>query len=67
MAINEDGSRTVRDGSSSFVLGNQDFRELSFRSNVVLRFEYHPGSTFYAVWQQDRADSAAYRRASSSI
>ena len=26
----------------------------SFRSNLVLRWEWRPGSTLYLVWQQDR-------------
>ena len=26
----------------------------SFRSNVVLRWEWRPGSTLYVVWQQNR-------------
>jgi hypothetical protein len=26
------------------------------RGTVVLRWEYSPGSTFYAVWTQNRAD-----------
>ena len=29
----------------------------------MLRWEYRPGSTFYAVWQQDRFDARAYARA----
>ena len=33
-----------------------DFRTRSFRSNVVLRWEYLPGSTLFLVWSQDRAD-----------
>jgi hypothetical protein len=60
---NSDGTRTIRDGLSTFTIENNDFKELSFRSNVVLRWEYRPGSTFYAVWQQDRSRSAAYTRA----
>jgi hypothetical protein len=35
----------------------QDFNVQSFRTNVVLRWEWRPGSTFYAVWQQNRAAS----------
>ena len=31
-----------------------DFNELSFNSNVVLRWEYLPGSTIYLVWSQSR-------------
>ena len=50
-----DGSREVRIGDSAFTLRNRDFNNLSFRSNVVLRWEWRPGRTFYAVWQQDRS------------
>lgn len=32
-----------------------DFRVRSFRSNVVLRWEYLPGSTLFVVWTQDRS------------
>lgn len=34
---------------------NRDFHVTSFRSNLVLRWEWRPGSTLYLVWQQDRA------------
>jgi hypothetical protein len=57
IAASADGSRTVRDGGDSFVLRNRDFNVRSFRSNVVLRWEWRPGSAFYLVWQQDRSDS----------
>ena len=35
----------------------RDFNTLSFRSNVVLRWEWRPGSTLYLVWQQDRSET----------
>ncbi len=35
-------------------LQSRDFNELSFNSNVVLRWEYLPGSTIYLVWSQAR-------------
>ncbi len=54
-----DGSYKVTDGSSTFTLGNRDFNIRSFRSNVVLRWEWRPGSTLYVVWQQNRADNLA--------
>ena len=54
VVIQGDASRVVNDGSATFTLENRDFNVRSFRSNVVLRWEYRPGSTFYAVWQQDR-------------
>ena len=38
-------------------LGSRDFHLQSLRSNVVLRWEYRPGSFFYVVWQQDRSGS----------
>lgn len=55
LAVNPDGSQVVTAGTSSFPLRNRDFNTLSFRSNVVLRWEWRAGSTFYLVWQQDRA------------
>jgi hypothetical protein len=55
LQILEDGSRLVTEGTSSFTLRNRDFNTLSFRSNVVLRWEWRPGSTLYLVWQQDRS------------
>ncbi len=33
---------------------NPDFNVKQFRSNVVLRWEYQPGSTLFAVWSQGR-------------
>ena len=56
----EDGSYTVVDGNSSFALANRDFNIRSFRSNVVLRWEWRPGSTLFVVWQQNRASREAY-------
>ena len=49
-----DGSIVVTDGSAAFTLANNDFNVHSFRSNIVLRWEYRPGSTLYLVWQQSR-------------
>jgi len=57
LSVNPDGSQVVSAGGSTFTLRNRDFNTLSFRSNVVLRWEYRPGSTLYMVWQQDRAES----------
>jgi hypothetical protein len=56
LAVQPDGSLAVTDGSSAFTLRNLDFNVLSFRSNVVLRWEWRPGSTLYFVWQQDREE-----------
>ena len=51
---NPDGSWTVTDGASTFDLDNEDFNVRSFRSNMVLRWEWRRGSTMYLVWQQNR-------------
>ena len=48
------GRRTVQAGASSFSINNNDFNVRSFRSNVVVRWEWRPGSTVFLVWQQDR-------------
>jgi hypothetical protein len=55
ITMNPDGSQAVSAGASSFTLRNRDFNTLSFRSNVVLRWEWRTGSTLYLVWQQDRS------------
>ncbi len=38
-----------------------DFNVRSFRSNLVLRWEWRPGSTLYLVWQQDKAADERFR------
>ena len=42
------------DGGVDFSIQNPDFNYQQFRSNLVLRWEYKTGSTFYLVWSQDR-------------
>jgi hypothetical protein len=44
------------DGSPDrFVIAFDDFNVREIRSNLVLRWEYRPGSTLFLVWQQNRA------------
>ena len=50
-----DGSLEVA-APEPFTLANRDFNVQSFRSNIVLRWEWRAGSTLYVVWQQDRSD-----------
>ena len=38
-----------------------DYTRLSLRGNAVLRWEWRPGSTVYAVWQQVRDEREAFR------
>lgn len=62
--VHPDGSRTVVDGTTRFLLPNRDFNVKSFRSTTVMRWEWRPGSTLYLVWQQDRsADDLPQERA----
>ena len=42
----------------AFSFGNPDFNYKSLRGTIVLRWEYRPGSLFYLVWTQNRADFA---------
>jgi len=44
----------VTDGAEEFSFIREDFRALSFRSNLVMRWEWLPGSTLFLVWQLDR-------------
>jgi hypothetical protein len=44
--------------SPAFSFRDPDFNLKSLRGTVVLRWEYRPGSTFYLVWTQNRADYA---------
>jgi hypothetical protein len=47
------------DGGATLRLDDPDFNLRSFRSNVVLRWEWRPGSTLFLVWQQDRSNPLA--------
>jgi hypothetical protein len=48
-----------RDGTDDFTFANPDFTFRELRSNVVLRWEYRPGSTLFVVWSQGRSLSDA--------
>ncbi len=51
----ERGIYEVTDGSDTFQIEQEDFNILSYRTNLVLRWEWRPGSTLFFVWQQNRA------------
>ena len=46
-----------RDGIEDYSISNPDFNFRQFRSNLVVRWEYLPGSTIYLVWSQGRTGS----------
>ncbi len=45
----------VRHNGEVFTIADPDFLVKSFRSSLVLRYQWKPGSTFFLVWQQNRA------------
>jgi hypothetical protein len=55
IARQADGSYSVTDGPSSFAIANPNFNQLSFRSNLVMRWEWTRGSTLFLIWQQSRS------------
>jgi hypothetical protein len=46
------------DGSVDYGFDQPDFNVREFNSNLVLRWEYDPGSTLFVVWSQSRSDFA---------
>lgn len=44
----------VDGNGTDFSFENPDFHFLQYRSNLVFRWEYKPGSTLYFVWSQGR-------------
>jgi len=49
--VDEDGN-----GSNDYSFGKPDFNVQEFLSNLVIRWEYNPGSTLYLVWSQTRSN-----------
>lgn len=47
----------VVDNNNSYSFYNPDFTVFNFLSNMVLRWEFVPGSTVYLVWSQNKLDS----------
>ena len=45
------------DGNVDYTFGNPDFNFRDFNSNLVIRWEFQPGSTFFVVWQQSRNET----------
>lgn len=45
------------DGTTDYSIADPNFNFREFRSNLVIRWEYLPGSTVYLVWSQGRTSS----------
>jgi hypothetical protein len=43
------------DGIEDYTVGKTDFNYKAFLSNLVIRWEYSPGSSVYLVWSQTRS------------
>ncbi|MFO7998690.1 MAG: DUF5916 domain-containing protein [Bacteroidales bacterium] len=44
-----------RDGTVDYGFGKPDFRVKELLSNLVIRWEYSPGSSLYLVWSQNKS------------
>jgi len=49
-----------RDGTVDYSVGYPDFNVKEFKSNMVVRWEYRPGSVVFLVWSQGRSGYDAY-------
>ncbi len=56
----ENNNYLITDGVDTFTLSNRNFLYRSFRSSMVLRWEYMPGSILYAVWQMNNNEDLKY-------
>ncbi len=45
-----------QNGTTDYSFGNPNFRLKEFLSNVVIRWEFRPGSSLFLVWSQNRGD-----------
>ncbi len=48
------------DNNPDYLISNPDFNFHEFRSNLVARWEYNPGSFIYLVWTSDRSGYNKY-------
>lgn len=51
---NAEGDYIINRSGTQFTVPDRDFLVKSFRSSIVLRYQWKPGSTFFLVWQQNR-------------
>ena len=49
-----------RNGEVDYSFELPDFNFKQFRSNLVIRWEYRPGSQIYLVWSQELSNSDSY-------
>jgi len=56
-----------QNGKIDYEINNPNFNFLQFKSNMVLRWEYKPGSTLFLVWTQDRTDNPPFTAKDNSL
>jgi hypothetical protein len=56
----------VNEAGTTYGFGNPDFDFRQFRSNLVARWEFKPGSSLYVVWSQDRTDEELFGKSLTS-
>lgn len=56
-SVDEDG-----DGTVDYSFSNPDFDVREFNSNLVVRWQYRPGSAIFLVWSQGRFESTLRQR-----
>jgi hypothetical protein len=47
-----------RDGVTDYSFGLADFNVRELRSNLIVRWEYRPGSTLFLIWSHQRSSTA---------
>jgi hypothetical protein len=59
ISFDPDSNRySVTEGGATYSFPNPDFSFREYRSNLVTRWEFKPGSTLYVVWSQDRTSAS---------
>jgi hypothetical protein len=53
--IVNDNYQLIKNGVSVYNINNPDFNFQEFRSNLIGRWEFRPGSTLYFVWTNTRS------------
>ncbi len=51
-----------QDGLANYSFDDPDFHFLELRANLIIRWEYIPGSTLYLVWTQGRTNDLGHGR-----
>jgi hypothetical protein len=54
LQLSDDTYQAMREGGAAFSFDRPDFNFRQLRSTVVLRWEYRPGSTVFAIWSHGR-------------